>query len=1844
MVRRYRNRENIVDIENKNFKMYKANKHWIFASAVMLSLLGAGMVSTSNAKADTVNDTVQTTAIQKNSTKQEATTASSTPESAATKAATSASSSATSSTPSSATSAVTESKAETASTAPSVSNDTQKQDSQAPSSAAKTQSTSASSSATKANSSASTSGEKTKSSVASSASTPAKNTSAKSDVTSSATTSSNATSSATNSASSSNASTNPSSAASSSATVDADGINPAQNDNQNKDLNDNAAKTAIDNQTNQQDQDIDTTKKKTDTDKQNNIQKQANKSGNVMAGIDVLANGTLEIDGSAINGLRINDDGTYSGHLIFTYNGDSLSLQAFENSQISIQIPKQLRDLFNKMKADNSFYEFIQGHFHFSTSVYQDNYDYVAKDYSFDGENLMVKNPSESALGWKNYQITFDLDLGGAVNTYHETIDDASNNYPFEAILTEPTSIIDWNDVSDYAASASLQTNQLMPKKDELPAPYVDQPIYDDDNTISGTAEPGAHIDITVGGKTIASGKANSDGSFQFKITPQTAGTIIEVTQTVDGVESKGTDVVVQPTPVVVAPPTIDQPFTGDNTVSGSGIAGDTIIIYNDNHDPIGRGTVDANGKYIVDLEPGYTLYNGEVIYATQIDQQGRRSDEVSKRVQDQVASPVINPAKAGDRKVSGTGVYGDTIKLYNNDTGNLIGTTTVRADGTWSVSLPADLNLIDGEELSAIQIDTKGNQSKPTYRVVTGAVEAPQINQPTAGDRVVSGTGVAGDTVTAYFDDGSLIGSAIVNSDGTWTISVPNHAKLIEGDGIYAVQTDQDGNQSSQTHTTVIPKAEVATPEITAPTEGDRTISGKGTAGDTITVHFSDGSVIGSTIVNSDGTWTLNVSSHVNLNAGDNIYAVQTDRDGHESDKANTIVLPKAEVATPEITAPTEGDRTISGKGTAGDTITVHFSDGSVIGSTVVNSDGTWTLNVSSHVNLNAGDNIYAVQTDQDGNESNHANTTVLPKAEVAKPEINTPTEGDKVITGKGTAGDTVTVYFDDGSEIGSAVVDTDGTWTVKVSSHTSLNAGDDIYAVQSDQDGNQSDKTNTTVLPKVEVAKPDIDTPTAGDKSITGKGTAGDTVTVYFDDGSEIGSAVVGSDGTWTINVPSHSTLNGGDNIYAVQTDQDGNQSDKANATVKAKEVENPTIKAPTEGDQTITGTGVAGDTVTVYFDDGTVIGSAVVDSEGKWTVNVSGHTNLAANDKIYAVQSDQDGNQSDKVNTTVLPKAEVAKPEITAPTAGDRTISGKGTAGDTVTVHFDDGSVIGSAVVGADGTWTVNVPSHSNLNAGDDIYAVQTDKDGNQSDKASTTVLPKEVAKPEINAPIAGAETITGKGLAGDTVIVYYDDGSVIGSAVVNEDGTWTVEVSDHTKLNGGDNIYAVQTDKDGNHSDKASTTVLPKEVAKPEINAPIAGAETITGKGVAGDTVTVYYDDGSVIGSAVVNEDGTWTVEVSDHTKLNGGDNIYAVQTDADGNHSDKANTTVIANEVPMPEITAPTAGSTAITGTGVAGDIVTVYADDGTEIGTTVVNSNGTWTVNVPGGMRLDEGDTISAIQTDQDGNQSDRASIAVLPVEVPAPGINQPTAGATTITGTGVAGDTVNVYFDDGSLIGSAVVGEDGTWTINVSSHTSLNGNDNIYAVQTDQAGNQSEKTKTTVIPAEVPAPGINQPTAGATTITGTGVAGDTVTVYGNDGTEIGTAVVDDNGTWTVDVPDGVNLEAGDTISVVQNDNYGDQSEPVSTTVLPGEVATPTIDNIIAGAKTITGTGEAGDTVTVVTEDGTEIGSAVVDSEGNWTVNVPDDVSLKNGDTIYAAQTDQNGNQSEYVFTTVKSA
>ncbi|WP_420223018.1 KxYKxGKxW signal peptide domain-containing protein [Pediococcus acidilactici] len=49
-----KNHRDVVDSKIGNYKMYKVNKHWVFASALMLSMLGAGMMQTDTSQRSAV--------------------------------------------------------------------------------------------------------------------------------------------------------------------------------------------------------------------------------------------------------------------------------------------------------------------------------------------------------------------------------------------------------------------------------------------------------------------------------------------------------------------------------------------------------------------------------------------------------------------------------------------------------------------------------------------------------------------------------------------------------------------------------------------------------------------------------------------------------------------------------------------------------------------------------------------------------------------------------------------------------------------------------------------------------------------------------------------------------------------------------------------------------------------------------------------------------------------------------------------------------------------------------------------------------------------------------------------------------------------------------------------------------------------------------------------------------------------------------------------------------------------------------------------------------------------------------------------------------------------------------------------------------------------------------------------------------------------------------------------------------------------------------------------------------------------------------------------------------------
>ncbi|REI19888.1 hypothetical protein DOS77_11095, partial [Staphylococcus felis] len=72
----------------------------------------------------------------------------------------------------------------------------------------------------------------------------------------------------------------------------------------------------------------------------------------------------------------------------------------------------------------------------------------------------------------------------------------------------------------------------------------------------------------------------------------------------------------------------------------------------------------------------------------------------------------------------------------------------------------------------------------------------------------------------------------------------------------------------------------------------------------------------------------------------------------------------------------------------------------------------------------------------------------------------------------------------------------------------------------------------------------------------------------------------------------------------------------------------------------------------------------------------------------------------------------------------------------------------------------------------------------------------------------------------------------------------------------------------------------------------------------------------------------------------------------------------------------------------------------------------------------------------------------------------------------------------------------------------------------------------------------------------------------------------------------------------------------------------------PTVDPVTSKTTVITGTGEAGSTVTVTFPDGTTV-TGKVNGEGRYDVKIPDTVDLKGGETIKVTLTDSSGNVSK---------
>ena len=181
---------------------------------------------------------------------------------------------------------------------------------------------------------------------------------------------------------------------------------------------------------------------------------------------------------------------------------------------------------------------------------------------------------------------------------------------------------------------------------------------------------------------------------------------------------------------------------------------------------------------------------------------------------------------------------------------------------------------------------------------------------------------------------------------------------------------------------------------------------------------------------------------------------------------------------------------------------------------------------------------------------------------------------------------------------------------------------------------------------------------------------------------------------------------------------------------------------------------------------------------------------------------------------------------------------------------------------------------------------------------------------------------------------------------------------------------------------------------------------------------------------------------------------------------------EARETVVLNVVEslskIPVITEVREGTSVVKGTGVAGATVTVTLPNGDEK-TALVSGDGSWSVDTT--SPLGKGQSISARQKEVNKTMSNDISATVVAnagLELSKePIVDAIIEGATTITGKGENGSTINVTLPNGTVKTTTVT--DGRWTVTLDSPVAKG--DNILVSQTQPNKATSPSVSATVVP-----------------------------------------------------------------------------------------------------------------------------------------------------------------------------
>ena len=522
------------------------------------------------------------------------------------------------------------------------------------------------------------------------------------------------------------------------------------------------------------------------------------------------------------------------------------------------------------------------------------------------------------------------------------------------------------------------------------------------DTSVSGTAEPGATVVVTLPNNTTVNANADADGKWTVATgQPLVEGQEVGATATKEGKDpSDNVTTIVGSAPVLqTASPTINKPVADATTVTGTAEPGAKVVV----ELPDGttkETTAEANGSWTV--ATNQQLAENGIVGATAKADGKDASNKVITTVgpapviQTQTENPNITKPKAGDTIVKGTAEAGAkvVVTLPNNTTKEIF----ADENGNWL----ANIESLVLAETDIIGATATAGVKDPSNKVITTVGPAdpapveqtanPVITKPKAGDTSVSGTAEPGAKVVVELPDGTTK-ETTADADGNWKVVFAK--PLAEGDTVGATATKQGKDPSNKVITTVgsAQLGQTTNPRITKPKAGDTSVSGTAEPGAKVVVELSDGTTK-ETTADADGNWKVVFAKP--LEEGQEVGATAT-KDGKDpSNKVITTVGPAPEAeqtANPTINKPVAGDTSVSGTAEPGAKVVVTLPDGTTK-ETTADADGNWKVSIDKP--LEEGDTVGVTATTADKDPSDKVTITVGPKDPIQTVDPTQPQQKD--------------------------------------------------------------------------------------------------------------------------------------------------------------------------------------------------------------------------------------------------------------------------------------------------------------------------------------------------------------------------------------------------------------------------------------------------------------------------------------------------------------------------------------------------------------------------------------------------------------------------------------------------------------------------------------------------------------------------------------------------------------------------------------------------------------------------------------------------------------------------------